>query len=133
MRFGMRLEQGSWRKFQLPALAERRLRYRCYLRRSRSSDLLVNPAVGLLETLTQRTRRRPSELLANQPIIGVPTPHTQRPRNMLDPQLFPCDRHYHCGQLVNSDHFLGADIHRFGEVRLHQPPNAFDALIDVEE
>ncbi len=52
---------------------------------------------------------------------------------MYDAQALPGNIRNHPGQLVDRDHFLGADIHRPGEVRVNQPADTLQAFIDIEE
>ena len=71
--------------------------------------------------------------MPNEPIIRIATPHPRRPIDVALPDRFACDSCNHLDELVNGDHFVGADINRPGEVRTCQPPRALKAFIDIEE
>ena len=52
---------------------------------------------------------------------------------MPNSQLFACDFHRHLSQLVDRNHFIRADVNRSREIGFHQPPDALNALVDIQE
>src|SRR5438445_7388795 len=103
----------------------------CYLGHRATCNLLRYPMVRFFETLTQGSRRCPSQSLTNDAIIRIPTSDTQRTFDVPKSQPFPCDFHHHLSQLVDRNHFLRADINRSREIGFHQQPDTLDALINI--
>src|SRR5918999_3551818 len=103
-------------------------------RRPPRPHLLLDPAVGGLQPLAQRDRRLPPQHLTQPAIVGVTAAHALGAVDM--PQRDAVlTRHLddHPGQLVDRHHLLAAEVERLLVVRLHEPVDPLDAVIDVAE
>ncbi len=81
-----------------------RLGRRLYLR--------FNPGIGLSQAFHKRQAWFPCQFLLDQAVIRIPSPHPQRSGHVFDGLFFSRDFHDHLRELIDGDHFLGADIDR---------------------
>src|SRR5918999_2207280 len=96
--------------------------------------LLLDPAVGRLEPLAERDRRLPSQHLTQPAIVGVTAANALGAVDV--PQRDAVLARYvddHPGKLVDRHHLVAAEIERLPVVRLHEPVDPLDAVIDVAE
>ena len=63
------------------------------LRLGRRLYLRFNPGIGLSQAFHKRQAWLPRQFLLDQAVIGVPSPHAQRPGHMIDGQFLPSDFH----------------------------------------
>src|ERR1700722_20969773 len=94
-----------------------------------SFHLLLNPGIGLLQPVAQRTGRCPVELCADKPIVGIAPADAGRTSHIPLYQVLSGDITNHVNELIDRYHLSGADIERLqatGEAREPQgPPPAF--------
>src|SRR5581483_8890050 len=74
--------------------------------RASGADLILNPRVGLLEPGGQRRRRRPPQLLPDQPVIGIPAAHSQWAVDVAYGELLAGYFSDHFSQLIDAHHLV---------------------------
>src|SRR5882762_8006674 len=99
-----------------------------------NDHLVVNPPVGLLETVAQRDRRRPSELLLDQRVVAAAAAHTLgRVEIVPAPELRAGDAFDDVDELIDRHELVAADVDRIADVAVHEGASAVDAVVDVHE
>src|ERR1035441_2258629 len=95
--------------------------------------LRIDPAIGFFQAFAQGTGGRPSNFLADEPIIRIATADTEWTRDVANGQLLPCDVRYHSGELVDRDHLVRADVDRSSKVRINKTTNPLETFVDVQK
>src|SRR6266513_3144873 len=96
-------------------------------------DLRFNPRVGAGNAVFERDLRLPAKHLAQPVVVGVAATHTLRPGHVLPGDLEARRVGDQVGELVDADQTVLTEIDRLLIARLHQQPQALDAVVDVAE
>src|SRR5579872_1011545 len=95
-------------------------------------ELAFDPLVGDGESLFKRSARLPAQHLAQQGVVAVAAANALRLGQVMPlRQLFAGDAADHVDEVVDADHFVGAEVEGLAMVRGHQADQAFDAIIHV--
>src|SRR5580704_18506097 len=100
--------------------------------RSTSRELFFDPTVRAAQTLFQGDDRLPAQNSTEPCVVARTAFDTLRRRGQM--ALRDAVSRYRGDdrdQVVDRDHALLADVEWVPVVRLHQPANAFDAIIDI--
>ena len=96
-------------------------------------DLAVDPGIGGAQSVQEHGRRRPPELLTDEPIIRVAAPNSGWALDVALYERLTGNARHNIHQPVNTHHFIGTDVDRSSEIGAQQPQRALQAFIDVEE
>ena len=64
---------------------------------------------------------RPSQRLLDERIVGIPSSHPLRPRDVVDGHHLPVDLHHHVCHVVHAHPLVTPNVQRLHEVGLGQP------------
>merc|ERR1711871_290807 len=95
--------------------------------------LLLNPEVGLLETLSQVLGWSPSEQLLDLGVVGVTATNTLWARDVLNRKVLLLEAADECHHVVHGDHLVGAKVEGLLNVGCHQAEDALHTVVDEAE
>src|SRR2546430_5999085 len=96
-------------------------------------DLRLDPCVGARDAVLERNLRLPAEDLAQLVVVRVAAAHTLRTGHVLLGDADAGDVGHHVGQVVDADQAILTKVDRILVPRLHEQPEALDAVVDVAE
>src|SRR6185312_16193319 len=132
----------SWSNYSAAqANARAHSTYRRIIKRSRNHHrafacrhLVVDPAVGLLETFSQADRRLPPEQLEDTRVVRIPPAHTLRGVQLVFPLQFEARDLLDDGdELVDGDELGAAEIDRLDDVGIGERLGPMNAVVYVHE
>ena len=101
---------------------------------SRAMYWSIDPAVGFLESRSQRRARLPMQILLDQGVVAVAAVDAfGRAQIVIALQLDSRDFLDHVHELVDGDRFARTQVDRLQDVGVHDLLNAVGAIVDVHE
>jgi len=93
-------------------------------------DLLLDPEIGLLESVIDGDRGFPAELLHNKLVIGVASSNAHGSLNVLDGKLLVLKRESNVGKLNHVHHLGGSKVDRYIAIGKSQTKDSLDTVVN---